>query len=195
MPSSIENTYTFGLKQAVVAKRNIDGSYGTLRNVDSIRSITIQEVVQTADLEGRDKILVSNTRIIKGDVSLEFAGYNASDYEIILSMKTGSHDYGAYEIEKSSRRTEFIQPFGLVGQTEDEFGNKVHIFVPYLLMMDAGSANAVYGEFWRRTVRCSALADSVYADPDGEAPIFMILKNASVSTMTLPPVGWDIPVS
>jgi hypothetical protein len=177
--------FTFGVRRAIIAVWNGDGSYDDAVHVPGIKTVSIQSNTTNAQQEGDDQILAVASKIVSGTVNWTQARISFEVLNVILNqtIQSGSSFKALKVTNKKSRY------FGLAFVVDEAEGDgDVHIFVPKMKLQESLSLNFGYGEFTSPEATFMAVLDSHWADEDGDPCLFYPIQHEDRQTLVIPPV-------
>lgn len=177
---------TYGLRDGKIGLWNGDGTYGTPQDIFAIRILGAKLTTSSADLEGDDTILATQTTIQKAEITLEFGAVQFDVIQILSGVdKLQGADY--YRQMVSTKNPQYI---GLAGQAiAAENGGDTHLFIPKCKATSGFEVRFERDAFSIPQITLTAVADDNFHDADGYPLIFVMDQHVSVTSISLPPTG------
>jgi hypothetical protein len=175
----------FGVNDVKIGAWNGDGSYGTMTDVPSVRSIEVQFQTVNGMLEGDDAITAAAAYITSAQVRFQMGSVKPEVLEVLMQANLESSG-GTRQLRIGS---DIMQYFGLVAKANaGEGAGDTHIFLPKLKVMEGFSVRFEYGQFATPELVCTALVDANFTDAGGRSLIgYFIDHDTAADIATLPP--------
>lgn len=170
----------FGLRDCKIATWSATGSYGSAVDVPSVQLMSVDYQTVNAQLEGDDAITATHATAISAQVQLRFGSINFAAYEVL----TGVSSIGSYTSPNRdllSLGTINFPYIGVIGKANAVEGSgDFAVFIPKVKVMEGFSVSMEYGNFAIPEITLMGVVD-------GGWNIVNFIRNASATTLTLPP--------
>lgn len=178
----------FGLEDCKIAPNNLDGTFGTLVDVPSIKVMDVTVRVKSQVLEGDDKETASSSRVIGGTVKLQFGSVNL---DVLVVMLGGTLDaaYGAYTSRRVSIANRNTPYLGICGRADAAEGaGDTHLFIPKAKIASDFSLKFEFDTFSIPEITLTAQGDENFLDDNGDANIIIPIEYETARPVAIPPV-------
>jgi hypothetical protein len=177
--------FTAGIRAAIVAPWNGDGTYGTAVRVPGIKNVNIEAVTVNAEQTGDDRVMAVMSKVVSGNVTMSQARFSFEVMNVINAQPIQSAS--SFKRQKfTSRKSRY---FGLVAHIDEPEGDgELQLFIPQMKLMENLSMNYAYGEFTTPELSVRALLDENYNDEDGYPCLFYVIQVDARQDLAIPPV-------
>lgn len=171
MPTSSIIGDVLALRDAKVAVRTAGATYGTVRDLYGIVTVTADARLINAIREGDGKELAAVTRIVGGTVNLEFAANQLQVFADMLGLTYSSSGTTPNRVGTLKILNKSLPYFGFVAGADDDNGleNAFHFWAPRLKIVSdtitifSGGGNLT-PEFGNASIECRAFPDPAYVE-------------------------------
>jgi hypothetical protein len=147
--------YSFMIQQAIVAKNNLDGTFGTPYTLQSTKTVTVDATQVSDRAEGNAQITALASQAIEHKLTLDTAGFDQSALAIFLPVSPASSNGGSNWDEGNVRSLYF----GMIAQVWPDVGDVLH-FWPKCKVMSGFKYKLEYGKIIVPQFTCEAILDS-----------------------------------
>jgi hypothetical protein len=173
--------YLFGLEDVKVAPWNSAENWGTPQDLIGASMMQIETQTVNGQLEGDDKLLDVNAKVISAQVTMQYAFGDLA----VLAVLTGQAVTDSTSVDRIRIIADDLPYFAACGKmTDTQTSGCTMLFVPKMKVMEAFRVGGQYGQYSTPELTAMAVEDS---DNYGVWELYQYTTDQSVAFPPPPP--------
>lgn len=143
----LQKAFQFSLQYLAAAKANGDGTFGTLKQFPSAKTLSLNMKYISDIAEGNSIYTALAAQIVAVEWQVDGCNLDNDLIGIITGETASSSNSGANEVDTITYSNDLMPYFGLVAQAWGQHGDDLCFLVPYTKVMAGFSWKLDFGKF------------------------------------------------